>query len=294
MSEINKAIITIAGLGTRFLPLSTTVPKELWPLADKPLLHYIVKEVVDSGIKEIVFVVRKENKEVINYFKKNEKIEKLLKERKENILLEEMKNLEDMMQDISFSYVLQKNPLGDGHAVLQAVTRTNDESLVVAFSDDVVQSKQPVISQLINTFKTPQKPVIALYPIKDEVKLSSYGIVKVEKIANRYYKIKEIIEKPKKEEAPSNLAIMGKYILTPDFLAELKQTKPNQRKEIILADALENYLKAGKVIYGLEIEGRWLESGNKLDWMKSNLYACLTHPYYGSELKDFLKKERLI
>jgi len=294
MSEINKAIITIAGLGTRFLPLSKTVPKELWPLADKPLLHYIVKEIVDAGIKEIVFVVRKENKETISYFKKDEKIEKLLRERKENIILEEMKNLESMMKDISFSYILQKNPLGDGHAVLQAVPSPNDEPLAVVFSDDVVQSKVPVILQIKNAFKTPQKPVIALYSIKDENRLSNYGTVKVEKIDNRYYKIKEIIEKPKPSEAPSNLAIIGKYILTPDFLETLKKTKVNHKKEIILANALDNYLKEGKVVYGLEVEGKWLESGNKLDWMKSNLYTCLTHPYYGSELRDFLKNEKLI
>ncbi|MDD5606442.1 MAG: sugar phosphate nucleotidyltransferase [Candidatus Pacebacteria bacterium] len=291
MTEPKRAIITIAGLGTRFLPLSKLVPKELWPLADKPLLYYIVKEVIDSGIKEIVFVVRKENKEVVDYFKPDKKLEKLLVQRKENILLEEMKNLEELVKDVSISYVLQKSPLGDGHAVLQAIT---DEPTVVAFSDDIVESKSPVILQLKNVFKTSQKPVIALYPIKDEAKLSCYGVVKVEKIANKYYKIKEIIEKPKPSEAPSNLAIMGKYILTPDFFSVLKNTKANHKKEIILANALDNYLKLGKVVYGFEVEGKWLECGNKLDWLKSNLYTCLKHPFYSSEIKEFLKKEKLI
>ncbi len=294
MIEPKKAIITIAGLGTRFLPLSKIVPKELWPLADKPLLHYIVKEMIDSGIKEIVFVVRKENKEVINYFKTDERIEKILKERKENTILEEMKELEDLMKDVSFSYVLQKTPSGDGHAVLQAIGSTNEEPLIVAFSDDIVQTKNPVIAQLKNVFKTPQKPIIALYKIEEEEKLSNYGVPKVEKIAHKYYKIKEIIEKPKTEKPPSNLAIMGKYILTPDFISTLKQTKPNHKKEIILADAFGDYLNSGKMVYGFEIEGRWLECGNKLDWMKSNFYTSLNHPKYGPELKKFLKDERLI
>ncbi len=290
MTEPKKAIITIAGLGTRFLPLSKTVPKELWPLADKPLLHYIVKEVVDSGIEEIVFVVRKENKNVIDYFKPDKKIEKILKDRKENDLLEEMKNLEELVKDVSISWVIQKSPLGDGHAVLQAIS---DEPTIVAFSDDIVESRVPVIQQLKNVFKTCQKPVIALYPIDEETKLSSYGIVKVEKIANKYYKIKEIIEKPKTNPS-SNLAIMGKYILTPDFFSVLKQTKANEKKEIILANALNNYLKTGKLVYGFEVEGKWLECGNKLDWLKSNIYTCLKHPYYGPEIKNFIKKEKLI
>ncbi len=292
--EIKKAIITIAGLGTRFLPLSKVVPKELWPLADKPFLHYIVKELIDSGIKEIIFVVRKENKDVIDYFKKDLKIEKILKERGEEVILEEMKNLENMMKEVSFSHVFQKSPLGDGHAVLQAISSSNDEALAVAFADDIIQSKTPATEQLESIFRTSQKPVVALYPVNDQSRISSYGVVQAEKIANRYYKIKKIVEKPSQEKAPSNLAVMGRYILTPDFISILKQTKANEKKEIILADAIENYLKMGKLIYGFEIEGKWLECGNKLNWMKSNLYASLNHPFFGPKLKEYLKKEKLI
>ncbi len=284
MIKPKKAIITLAGLGIDFLPLSQTTPKELWPLADKPLLHYIVKEAIESGMEELIFVVKKEHKDIVNYFKVDSKLEKILKEKKANVILEEMKNLQEMVKDVSISSIVQKKPSGDAQAVLQAVSPSEEEPVVVIFADDVVFSKKPVTLQLKEVFKTPQKPIIALSSVKDEL-LPFHGVVKGEKIANKYFKIKDIVEKPSISEAPSNLAVKGRYILTPDFLTTLKQGK-----RVFLADALKDYLKSGKVVYGYETEGNWLESNNKLDWMKSNLYTCLNHPYYGTELKKYLKK----
>jgi len=287
---IKKAIIPIAGLATRFLPLSKVVPKELWPLVDAPMVQYIVAEAKKSGIQEIIFVLSHEKKKVLDYLKPSPKIEKILKERKKESILTEVKNSEELFKNISFSYVLQKKPLGDGHAILQAAKVAGSEPVACMFGDDVIESKTPGILQLANVFKTCQKPVIALCRLPKE-KVPHYGIVGVEKIAHCLYKIKKIVEKPSLETAPSNLAIIGRYILTPEVFDYLKRAKPTKKGEIILAEVFNNQmLKDGKVIYGYELEGEWLECGDKLRWLKSHLYLSLKHPKFGPELKKYLKE----
>lgn len=287
--EIKKAIIPIAGLGTRFLPLSKVLAKELWPLVDIPVIQYIVEEAKASGISEIIFVISPEKKVVLNYFKKSPRLEKIIREKKKDHLLKEIKDLEELSKDISFSFVVQKKPLGDGQAILQAKNKIDKNPVAVLFSDDVVDSKIPCLLQLMKVFKTCQKPVIALYRAPKE-KLSFYGVVAVEKIANRVYKIKEIVEKPQAERAPSDLAIVGKYIITPEIFGYLKKTKSLERKEIILADILAKMINDGKIIYGYEFEGKWLECGNKLDWLKSHLYLSLKHPEIGPKLRKYIKE----
>ena len=289
MKELKKAIIPIAGLGTRFLPLSKVLSKELWPIVDLPIIQYILEEARESGVKEIIFVVAPGDKKILDYLKPSPKLEKILKERKKKDLLVELKKIEESFKNISFSYVLQKKPLGDGHAILQAARNIGDDFSACLFADDLVDSKTPCLLQLARVFKTCQKPVVALYSLPKD-KISSYGAVRVEKIASRLYKIKEIVEKPLPEKSPSNLAIVGKYILTPEVFAYLKKAKPSEKGEIILAEVLNKMLKDGKVIYGYEFEGKWLECGKKLDWLKSNLYFSLKHPQYGPELKNFLKE----
>jgi len=285
---IKKAIIPIAGLATRFLPLSKVVPKELWPIVDVPSIQYVIKEAKDSGIEEIIFILRQDNKKVLDYLKPCKKTEKILLEKKKEDILEEVKRVEELCEGLSFSYVLQKNSLGDGHAILQAAKNIK-EPVACFFPDDIFDAKEPVISQLINVFKTCQKPVISLFrKPKDEI--SAYGVVGVEKIANRLHKIKKIIEKPSIEEAPSDLVIAGRYILTPEVFDYLKKAKPTKKGEIILAEVIENYmLKEGRLIYGYEPIGEWLEAGDKLKWLKSNLYFSLKHPKYGPELREYLK-----
>ncbi len=289
MTEIKKAIIPIAGLGTRFLPLSKAVPKELWPLVDKPVIQYIVEEAKLSGISEIIFVISPEKRIILDYFKESPAIEKILKERKRDYLLTELKSLKELCQGLSFSCVFQKKPLGDGHAVLQAKDKIDKDGTAVLFADDVVDAPSPCLAQLLKVFKTCQKPVIALYRLPKE-RLPFYGIVAVEKIASRLYKIKKIIEKPSIEEAPSELAIVGKYVLTPEVFEYLAKSKPGKRGEIILAEALDKMLKDGKIIYGYEFEGEWLECGNKLGWLQAFLYLSLRHKEYGPKLKKYLKE----
>jgi len=287
--EIRKAIIPIAGLATRFLPLSKVVPKELWPIVDAPIIQYIISEAKQSGIKEIIFVLKPDNKRILDYLKPSPKIEKILKEKKREDILAEVKNLEELCKNISFSYVFQKKPLGDGHAILQAAKLVGDEPVACMFGDDIVDSKTPAVLQLTKVFKTCQKPIIALHPQPKE-KIPHYGIVGVDKIANRFFKVKKIIEKPSLEQAPSDLAIIGRYILTPEVFYYLKKARPSKKGEIILAEVFNNQmLREGKVIYGYELEGKWLECGDKLRWLKSNLYFSLKHSKYGPELREYLK-----
>lgn len=292
MTSITKAIIPVGGLGTRFLPLSKVVPKELWPLVDEPVIQRIIVEAVNSGINEIIFVLSPGNKKILDYLKPSPKIEKILKERKKDKVLAEFKNFEELFKNVSFSYVIQKEPLGDGHAILQAAKVIKDEPAACLFADDIVDSEIPCLSQLTKIFKTCQKPILSLYRLPQE-KLRFYGIVNIEKIAHGLYKIRDIVEKPEPGTAPSDLAIVGKYILTPEVFSYLKKAKPSQKGEIILAEVLDKMLKDGKVVYGYEFEGEWLECGNKIEWLKSHLHFSLKDPQFGPELRKFLKEKKL-
>lgn len=294
---IKKIIIPIAGLGTRFLPLSNVVPKELFPLADKPVIQYIIKEARASGIKEIIFINRLDKKETENYiekyFEKNPELEKILKFRKKFDILNELKILEKLAKNISFSYAYQKKSLGDGNALLQAEKLVKNGAFAVSWADDVVESKIPCLLQLIKVFKKYKKPVLALYKIPKE-SFHFYGMAGIEKVANRVYKIKKIVEKPQTiKESPSNLAVVGKYIFTPRIFDLLKKASFNKNKEIITDEVLDKAIKDGEEVYGCEFEGKWLECGNKLAYLKSNFYLSLKHPQFGPPLKKYLKDEKL-
>jgi len=287
-TDVKKAIIPVAGLGTRFLPMSRVLSKDFFPLVDKPIIQYIVEEAKNSGIEEVVFVVNPGQKNIINYFKKDPELEKLLIKRKKESVLKEYKDFESMLHGISFSFVEQKKPLGDGHALLQAAKKINGSPVAISFGDDVVDSDEPALAQLINIFKTCSAPVVALKRLPQE-KLPAYGVVAVEKIANNLYKIKKIIEKPKPGQAPSDLVVVGKYVLTPEVFKYLKKAVPSEKGEIILAEVFDKMLGDGKVIYGYELKGEWLECGDKLKWLKSFLYLTLKDSRYKDELKNYLK-----
>ncbi|MFH1180965.1 MAG: sugar phosphate nucleotidyltransferase [bacterium] len=246
MEKVVKAIMPIAGLGTRFLPLSKALPKEIWPLLDKPIIQYVAEEALASGIKKIVFVVRPGKKMILDYFTD---------------------------QKIPFETVWQNEQLGDGHAILQAKSKIKNEAAAVLFGDDVVASKIPCLAQMIKVFEKYQKPVIAIYRLPKKM-VSSYGIVGAEKIAPRVYRIKKIVEKPTAKEAPSNLAIVGKYIITPEVFDYLAKAKPGFKGEIILAETFSKMLQEGKELLGYEFEGKWLECGNLEKWINSFLYLA--------------------
>jgi UTP--glucose-1-phosphate uridylyltransferase len=291
--KVEKALVPIAGLGTRFLPLSKVLPKELWPLVDKPVIQYIIEELLASGIKEIVFINRPDKKETESYFKeyfkKCPELEEVLKSRNKKALLEELKAIENISKKISFSAVYQKKPLGDGNALLQAKDLVKKEPCAVSWADDVVESKTPCLMQLINTFNKLKKPIIALAKIEKE-SFPLYGMVKAKKIGQRTYRIEKIIEKPEIKDSPSDLAIVGKFVLTPEVFQWLESSPLNKNNEIILAEVLNRALEKGEEIYGYEFEGKWLECGNKSAYLKSNFYLSLKNQKFGKELKTFLKK----
>ncbi len=290
MARIRKAVILAGGMGTRFLPLSKAVPKELWPLVDKPVIHYLFEEVKAAGLNQVVLVLPSTSKATLSYFKKDPQLEKILEKRKNTQALAELKKLQDFYKDISLTFVIQEKPLGDGDALLKVKSKVGKEPFALLFCDDIVEAKTPCISQLLSVFKTSQRPVVALSSVRKE-EISSFGVVEVEKIARRFFKIKKIVEKPKPEEAPSSLAIVGKYILTPEIFDYLElEAKKAKEGEIVLANALERLLSDGKTVYGYEIDGQWLRCGDKISWLKSQLYLSLRDPSFGEELRRYLKE----
>lgn len=289
--EIRKVIIPVAGLGARFLPLSLAVPKEFLPLVDKPIIQYVIEEVKKSGIKEVVFVISPKQKGVLNYFKKSPELEKILLKRKKDNLVKELRAFEELFSDITFSYVVQKAPMGDGHAIYQASKLAGNNPVAVSFSDDVVDSQEPALLQLVNIFKTCNAPVIGLKSLPKD-KIPAYGNAAVEKIANNLYKIKKLIEKPDPSQIQSNLVIVGKYILTPEVFNYLKKASPSSKGEIILGEVFDKMLSDGIPIYGYELKGEWLECGDKMKWLKSFFYLALHDPVFGKELKDYVKSIR--
>lgn len=286
--EIKKAIMAIAGAGTRFLPLSKVLSKEFFPLVDRPLIQYIIEEAKKAGLEEIIFVINPGQKMIVDYIKSDKALENLLIKRKKEQALKELKDLESLFDGMKINFVVQKEPKGDGHAILQAKKFIGDEPVAVLHCDDIVESEVPAIKQLMEVFKTCSSPVLALKQLPKE-NLPSYGVVANEKIANRLHKIKKIIEKPTIGEAPSDLVVVGKYILTPEVFDYLKKAKPSKKGEIFLAEVFDKMLSDGKIIYGYEIKGEWLECGDKAKWLKSFFYLALKDPRFAEELKQYLK-----
>jgi len=286
--QITKAIIPVAGLGTRFLPLSLAVSKEFFPLVDKPVIQYIVEEVKNSGLKEIVFVTNPKQKGIANYFKKAPELEKLLIKRKKEGPLKELKDFEALFEGLDISYATQKDPLGDGHAILQAAKQAGNAPVAVSFGDDVIDYPEPALLQLMNIYNTCKAPVIALKTVPRE-KVGAYGSVAVEKIANNLYKIKKIIEKPEPGQIQSNLVVVGKYVLTPEVFGYLKKAEPSAKGEIILGEVFGKMLQDGLPIYGYEVKGEWLECGDKAKWLKSFMYMALRDERFGKELREYVK-----
>jgi UTP--glucose-1-phosphate uridylyltransferase len=285
---VKKAIFPIAGMGTRFLPLSKVVSKELIPLVDKPLIHYSVEEALLSGIKEIELVTRKNQKDVSLYFSSNPELESLLRERNKKEELEMVKNLNEISKLIKFTYSIQKKASGNVDAICQARKFAGKDPVGVFFCDDIIYSNEiPGFQQLKEVYETCQRPVVALKRMPRD-KLSKYGVVAVEKIANNVYKIKKVVEKPK-GEPPSDLVILGRYIITPEVFERIEKDKSMRLNDYSISQVLGEMAEEGKVIYGYEIKGEWLECGDKNTWFKSFLTLLMAHPEFGPKAKEALK-----
>ncbi|HOC53761.1 MAG TPA: sugar phosphate nucleotidyltransferase [Candidatus Pacearchaeota archaeon] len=292
MKEIKKAIFPIAGMATRFLPFSKVVSKELIPLVDKPLIHYNVEEALLSGIKQIEFVARPKQKDFLNYFNRDLDLEKFLEEKGKKEELKDLKEVEDYFKNITFSVSTQKKAAGDTNAIFQSRKFVGKDPCGVFFCDDIVKSEEPCFSQLVQVFKTCNRPVLALMQMPDE-RLSSYGVVSVEKIANSFYKIKKVTQKPKLGEAPSNLAILGRMILTPDVFDYIAADKKTIANDFSITQVLGRMAEEGSPIYGYEIKGEWLECGNKKLWLESFVNLLLDNPEFGPEIRKKIKEMKI-
>lgn len=283
--KVRKAIIPVAGLGTRFLPATKAQPKEMLPIVDKPIIQYLVEEAVDSGIEEIIFITGREKRAIEDHFDTSFELEYILEKKGEKKELEQIRKISAMA---SFAYVRQPQPLGDGHAILQAKKIVNQEPVAVLFGDEIVDARIPCLAQLMRVFERYHDPVVALIKVLPK-ELSRYGVVKVVKIAPRTYEIKDVVEKPKPAEAPSNLIMPAKYIITPEIFDILEEIKPDKKGEIRLAGALKEYIRIKqKPIYGYEFKGERYDCGNKFDFLRATVEFGIRHPEVGRKFKKYL------
>lgn len=293
MDEIKKAIIPITEDITGFIPFSRALPAMAWPVIDVPMVQYSIMEAEEAGIEDIIFIASSKKNIISDYFKSPKPFEKLIKEQKTGDTLKELKRIVEIIKNISFSTVIQGKSLGDGYAIIQAAQKISKKPFALILPHQIIESNTSCIAQLINIFKTSQRPVIALTK-KTRGGIPSYNTVETEQIAKRVFKIRRIIERPGIERNSSNLSIAGRYILTPDVMDYLKQGGPKKKGQIKLSKTLDKMIQDGKSVYGYEFEGKLLECGTKNDWLKAHLYLSLKDPRYSTQLRKFLKEAKLI
>ncbi len=282
-----KAVIPAAGLGTRLLPMTKNSPKEMLPIVDKPAIQYVVEEAVNAGIDDIVIVTGRGKEIIENHFDVAYELERILEERKEFEKLEEIRRI-SQLADIY--YIRQHLPLGLGHAVYMARKHIGDEYFALMLGDDIIISSKPCIKQLMEVHEKYKSSIIGVQKVGNE-EVSKYGIIEYEKVENGIYRIRDIVEKPSIEEAPSNMAVMGRYILHPSIFSFIEKIKPGKNNEIQLTDALKIMLEEHE-IYAYEFEGKRFDVGGKLDWLKINIELALKRDEF-SELRKFIKDEIL-
>ena len=285
MKVIKKAVFPVAGLGTRFLPATKANPKEMLPVVDKPLIQYAVEEAMQSGITELIFVTGRNKRSIEDHFDKNVELEASLLASNKSILLESIQSI--IPSHVKCIYTRQSEPLGLGHAVLQAKTIINDEPFAVLLADDLTDAKTPVLKQLINQHQKEQASVIAIENIAKE-KTIQYGIVDVSGPKENLYKINSIVEKPQPKDAPSTLGVIGRYVFNPEIFDCLEKIKPGKGGEIQLTDAIQMLLSQ-QSIFAYEFEGKRYDCGDKLGFMKANIEFSKKHPEIGKEFIEFLK-----
>ena len=285
MAIIKKAVFPVAGLGTRFLPATKANPKEMLPIVDKPLIQYAVEEAIQSGITELIFVTGRNKRSIEDHFDKNIELEASLLASNKNLLLDSIRSI--IPSHVKCIYTRQSEPLGLGHAVLQAKTIINDEPFAVLLADDLTDAHTPVLKQLIIQHQKEQSSVIAIEDIPKE-KTVQYGIVDVGDSKNNLYKINSIVEKPQPKDAPSTLGVIGRYVFNSEIFDCLEKIKPGKGGEIQLTDAIQMLL-GQQAIFAYLFEGKRYDCGDKLGFIKANIEFSKKHPEIGKEFTAFLK-----
>ncbi len=283
--KVNKAIFPAAGLGTRLLPITKSIPKEMLVLVDKPLIQYGVEECINAKINDIIIVTGRGKTAIEDYFDRSIEHEIMLKEKGKHNLL---KSVNDISDRINLTYTRQKEALGLGHAILCAQNMVGEEPFAVVLSDDIIDSNVPVMKQMIDIYKNYRYSILAVQKVQDE-DVSKYGIIQGKEIEKGLFKVEDLVEKPEINEAPSNLAIIGRYILMPDIFNFISKTKPGKGGEIQLTDAIKSLLSI-QPVYALEFEGVRYDGGNKLDLLKAQIVYGLKNTEIRSGLIDFIKK----
>jgi len=286
--KVRKAVIPAAGFGTRFLPATKVVPKELLPIVDKPTIQYIMEEVAAAGIVEVILITGREKGSIEDHFDTSTELESHLKKKDRMDLLRMVQDISEMVTLVS---VRQKEPLGLGHAILCAKNVVGDEPFAVLLGDDLIDAKIPCIRQMIDVYQKMEGALIAIQKVpRSEAHL--YGIIKGKRVSDRIYRIEEMVEKPKKGTAPSNLAIIGRYILPPQIFGILEKVSPDGKGEIQLTDGLRE-LSQKVPVFGYEFIGDRYDAGDKLGYLQANISFGLKHPELGPKLKRYLKNMKL-
>jgi len=283
--KIKKAVIPVAGLGTRFLPASKAIPKEMLTIVDRPTIQYIVEEVVASGIEEIILVTSAGKSAIENHFDYDFELDTILKSKNKHELCEELCHISSLIDIVS---VRQKKPLGLGHAILTTRSVVGDNPFVVLLGDDLVLSDTPCCQQMLELFNEVQNPVVAIQQVPED-QTYQYGIIEGEKVRDRVYEVKRMVEKPAPGTVDSNLAIIGRYILTPEIFELLANTTPGHGGEIQLTDALQALSKR-RPMYAYEFEGTRFDAGDKLGYLKAIIAFGLRHPVLADEFRKHIKE----
>ncbi len=283
---IKKAVLPVAGFGTRFLPATKAIPKEMLPVVDRPVIHYAVEEAVAAGIEKIILVTAKGKQSIEDYFDHHEVLEQLLERKGAHATLDEVRKTTAMAQVVA---IRQKKQLGLGHAVLVTEPVVGREPFAVILPDDLILAEKPVLSQMMEVFEKFRVSVIAVEQVPRE-RISAYGVIKGEAVEDGIYRVEDLVEKPRPEEAPSDLAIIGRYILTPEIFDCLKETPPGRGGEIQLTDAIKR-LAEKQPVYAFKFSGRRFDTGNKLGFLKANIAFGLAREELKEELRKFIENE---
>lgn len=282
--KIRKAVFPAAGLGTRFLPATKASPKEMLPLVDKPLIQYGVEEAVASGIDSILIITGRDKSAIENHFDISYELEETLKERGKDKVFEEVRSVAEIAR---IAYTRQKQALGLGHAIYQAKDYVGDEPFAAVLADDIVDSAVPALRQMIDVYEKYDAPVIATMQVPGEA-ISRFGVIDAEEVEPGVYRIRDMVEKPPLAEAPSDLAIIGRYVFTPDIFDAIEKTEPGSGGEIQITDAMRLLLKE-RPIYALKLDGIRHDAGDKLGFLIANVEFALKREDLGPQLREYLK-----
>jgi UTP--glucose-1-phosphate uridylyltransferase len=283
-NKIRKAVFPAAGLGTRFLPATKASPKEMLPLVDKPLIQYAVEEAVASGIESILIITGRDKTAIENHFDISFELEQLLQSKGKTELFDQVRAISEIAR---ISYTRQREALGLGHAIYQAKDFAGDEAFAALLADDVIDAETPGLKQMIDVFEKYDAPVIATMQVAGEA-ISRFGVIDAEEIEPNVFKIRDMVEKPSFADAPSDLAIIGRYIFTPDIFEAIEKTEPGAGGEIQITDAMRLLLKQ-RPFYAVKLEGTRHDAGDKLGFLIATVEFALKRDDLGNEFKEYLK-----